>query len=72
MGSVHYISLCFSLSLSHTHTHTVPPACLIDLSLGTHEYITANGIKFHCVINGDPSKQVMFFFHGYPEVSYFP
>ena len=47
---------------------TVPPACLLDPSLGTHEYVTANGIKFHYVAAGDPSKPLMLFLHGFPEV----
>ena len=46
----------------------VPPPCLLDPSLGTHEYISANGIKFHCVSKGDTSKPLMLFLHGFPEV----
>ena len=45
-----------------------PPPCLLDPSLGTHEYVTANGIKFHCVRSGDKSKPLMLFLHGFPEV----
>ena len=45
----------------------VPPACLLDPSLGTHEYVTANGIKFHYVSSGDKSKPLMLFVHGFPE-----
>ena len=47
----------------------VPPACLTDPALGRHEYITANGIKFHCVTLGERSKPLMLFLHGFPEVS---
>ena len=47
----------------------VPPACLLDPSLGSHEYVTANGIKFHCVSAGDTSKPLMLLLHGFPEVS---
>ena len=46
----------------------VPPACLTDPSLGRHEYVTANGIKFHCVTAGERSKPLMLFLHGFPEV----
>ena len=46
----------------------VPPACLTDPALGRHEYITANGIKFHCVTLGERSKPLMLFLHGFPEV----
>lgn len=45
----------------------VPPACLLDPSLGSHEYVTANGIKFHYVAAGDKSKPLMLFLHGFPE-----
>ena len=48
---------------------TVPPGCLLDQSLGSHEYVTANGIKFHYVTAGDSSKPLMLFVHGFPEVS---
>ena len=48
---------------------TVPPACLLDSSLGVHEYVTANGIKFHCVAAGDRSRPLMLFLHGFPEVN---
>ena len=47
----------------------VPPDCLLDRSLGSHEYVTANGIKFHYVTAGDRSKPLMLFLHGFPEVS---
>ena len=47
---------------------TVPPACLLDPALGSHEYVTANGIKFHCVSAGDKSKPLMLLVHGFPEV----
>jgi hypothetical protein len=47
----------------------VPPACLTDPALGRHDYITANGIKFHCVMLGERSKPLMLFLHGFPEVS---
>ena len=50
-------------------TLIVPPDCLLDRSLGSHEYVTANGIKFHYVTAGDRSKPLMLFLHGFPEVS---
>lgn len=49
---------------------TVPPDCLLDATLGKHEYVRANGIKFHYVTRGDPSKPLMLFLHGFPEVSF--
>ena len=49
-------------------THAVPPGCLLDQSLGSHEYVTANGIKFHYVTAGDRSKPLMLFLHGFFEV----
>ena len=54
--------------VNHTFA-TVPPDCLLDRSLGSHEYVTANGIKFHYVTAGDRSKPLMLFLHGFPEVS---
>ena len=45
-----------------------PPSCLLDASLGTHNYVTANGLKFHYVSAGDDSKPLMLFLHGFPEV----
>ena len=39
-----------------------PPDCM-------HRYVEANGIKFHCVACGDPSKPLMLLLHGFPEVS---
>ena len=47
----------------------VPPACLLDPALGSHEYVTANGLKFHCVCAGDTSKPLMLLLHGFPEVT---
>ena len=55
---------CFQRS-----TRDVPPACLTDPALGRHEYVTANGIKFHCVTLGERSKPLMLLLHGFPEVS---
>ena len=45
-----------------------PPQCMLDESLGQHEYVRANGIKFHYVTSGDKSKPLMLFLHGFPEV----
>ncbi len=46
----------------------VAPACLSDKALGTHEYVRANGLKFHCVRSGERSKPLMLLLHGFPEV----
>ncbi len=45
-----------------------PPDCMLDPTLGKHQYVEANGIKFHYVTSGDPSKPLMLFLHGFPEV----
>jgi hypothetical protein len=45
----------------------IPPSCLQDTSLGSHQYVTANGIKFHYVSAGDNSKPLMLLLHGFPE-----
>ena len=47
----------------------VQPNFLKSDSFGTHKYITANGIKFHCVTSGSEEKPLMLFLHGFPEVS---
>ena len=44
------------------------PACLVDPALGDHEYMTANGIKFHYVVKGGRTKPLMLLLHGFPEV----
>lgn len=44
-----------------------PPECLLDPALGAHEYVTANGLKFHCVTAGETSNPLMLFLHGFPE-----
>ena len=67
--SVKQPSLLWSCWLIKIFFITVPPACLLDSSLGVHEYVTANGIKFHCVAAGDRSKPLMLFLHGFPEVN---
>ena len=46
----------------------VPPACLLDPSLGTHGFVKANDINFHYVTAGDETKPLMLFLHGFPEV----
>ena len=45
----------------------IPPDCLKDESLGTHQYVKANGVTLHCVCAGDKSKPLMLFLHGFPE-----
>ena len=49
--------------------YVVPPPCLMDPSLGSHGYVTANGIKFHYVAKGSRTKPLMLLLHGFPEVS---
>lgn len=46
----------------------VQPAFLKTVPYCTHKYVTANGIKFHCVTSGDKEKPLMLFLHGFPEV----
>ena len=46
----------------------VTPGCLLDPSLGNHEYMTANGVKFHYVVKGSRTKPLMVLLHGFPEV----
>ena len=48
----------------------VQPNFLKVSGFGTHKYVTANGIKFHCVTCGNEEKPLMLFLHGFPEVSH--
>lgn len=43
------------------------PQCLVKHEYGVSKYATVNGVKLHYVENGDPSKPLMLFIHGYPE-----
>lgn len=47
----------------------VQPTFLKAIRFGSHKYVTANGIKFHCVTSGSKEKPLMLFLHGFPEVS---
>ena len=47
---------------------SVTPQCLLDPELGDHEYMTANGIKFHYVVKGKRTKPLMLMLHGFPAV----
>ena len=47
-----------------------PPKCLTDPELGTHKYLTVNGVKIHYVEAGDPEKPLMLFVHGFPQFWY--
>ncbi|XP_065090945.1 epoxide hydrolase 1-like [Ochlerotatus camptorhynchus] len=44
-----------------------PPQCLQKHDYGVSQFITVNGVKLHYVENGDPSKPLMIFVHGFPE-----
>ncbi|XP_062535182.1 epoxide hydrolase 1-like [Armigeres subalbatus] len=44
-----------------------PPQCLQKHDCGVDKLITVNGVKLHYVENGDPSKPLMVFVHGFPE-----
>ncbi|KAK7874508.1 hypothetical protein R5R35_001592 [Gryllus longicercus] len=47
-----------------------PPAVLHDPQLGTHKFMQLKNIKLHYVENGDSSKPLMLFVHGFPELWY--
>ncbi|XP_006001130.1 epoxide hydrolase 4 [Latimeria chalumnae] len=49
-----------------------PPACLNDMSLGTHCYvrIKESGLRFHYVAAGERGKPLMLLLHGFPEFWY--
>ena len=44
------------------------PDILVDPDLGNHEYMAANGLKFHYVVKGERTKPLMLMLHGFPEV----
>jgi len=46
---------------------TLPPLSLQDPALGRHSYVTLKDVKIHYVENGDRSKPLMLFVHGFPE-----
>lgn len=43
------------------------PQALVKHEYGVSKFVTVNGVKLHYVENGDPSKPLMLFIHGYPE-----
>jgi len=46
---------------------SLPPAILQDTRWGKHSYIKLKDIKLHYVENGDKSKPLLLFVHGFPE-----
>jgi len=46
---------------------SLPPLCLQETAYGRHAYLKLQGIKLHYVENGDRSKPLMLFVHGFPE-----
>jgi len=45
----------------------LPPSCLQDTAYGKHSYVRLQDLKIHYVENGDRSKPLMLFVHGFPE-----
>lgn len=43
------------------------PAASLDARWGTHRWVVANGLRFHVVEKGDPSKPLLLALHGFPE-----
>ncbi|XP_065213576.1 epoxide hydrolase 4-like [Planococcus citri] len=48
----------------------LPPECLNDPVYGEHGYIQIKNIKLHYVQNGDKTKPLMLFLHGFPDFWY--
>lgn len=63
--------ICHPIRFFKRTKRTSPPDCMLDPTLGKHQYVRANGIKFHYVTCGDPSKPLMLLLHGFPEVTRF-
>jgi len=68
LSNNYWTSVLFLQCMIVCYIYTVQPAILQNPALGTHKYVTANGIKFHYVANGIEGKPLMLFLHGYPEV----
>ncbi|XP_077292481.1 epoxide hydrolase 4-like [Arctopsyche grandis] len=47
-----------------------PPQCLLDQSWGQHGFMQLKDVRLHYVENGDRSKPLMLFIHGFPEFWY--
>lgn len=62
-------SICVLRRSLISFPYVVTPGILRDPSLGTHEYISANGLKFHYVVKGEKTKPIMLMLHGFPEAS---
>lgn len=45
----------------------IKPHVLTSNEYGEHKFMKVNGIKIHYVENGDPSKPLILFVHGFPE-----
>ncbi|ODN04167.1 Epoxide hydrolase 4 [Orchesella cincta] len=46
---------------------SLPPLCLQDTAYGRHAFLRLKDLKIHYVENGDRSKPLMLFVHGFPE-----
>ncbi len=44
-----------------------PPAVAQDARWGVHKFISVNGLRFHYVEAGDPTKPLLLCLHGFPE-----
>ena len=49
-----------------TKDRPLPPKMLQDPQWGRHQYIHLPGLKMHYVENGERSKPLMIFVHGFP------
>ena len=49
---------------------TLPPKCLSDPELGSHKYVSVNGVKLHYVEAGQPDGPLLLMVHGFPQFWY--
>ncbi|CAG0918884.1 unnamed protein product [Notodromas monacha] len=59
-----------TVSFVRVKPRPLPPACLLDESLGRHSYVKLSEVTLHYVENGDRNKPLMLCLHGFPEFWY--
>jgi pimeloyl-ACP methyl ester carboxylesterase len=66
--AVRFVSL--GCGIFHVKQRSFPPKALVDPELGTHRYLTINGVKLHYVESGRPDGPLMLLVHGFPQFWY--
>ncbi|XP_056632217.1 epoxide hydrolase 4-like [Diorhabda sublineata] len=53
--------------LHNLQIRDTPPSCLLDSSLGQHNYVKLKGVKFHYVEAGTNTQPLVLLLHGFPD-----